>query len=301
MTWTPKLKGVYPDNSFFYVPYVLDLANPARLVLGTDSVYESLDRADSWTLLSVPFFGGWNTSAVIDSLALCGVNSDTIYASAGGKVFATFNHGGFWTERDIPGVSDNVQALQLDPASNLTVYAVRARIGGGHVFMTTDGGVGWKDISGDLPDLPAYCVVLDPRTSPHALYVGNYNGVYVTKNLGAHWSRVGTGLPNALVLDLEENTDLNVLAAGTHGRGVWEISLNTASGTAPTLSMGAVGNHTLTLSWPASAIGFTLQTATSLQPPINWQTVTNSPSQSGESLTVNIPTTNLIQFFRLVR
>src|SRR5204862_6766797 len=40
----------------------------------------------------------------------------------------------------------------------------------------------------------------------------------------------GTGLPNAEVDDLELATGLNILAAGTHGRGMWEISTAPAAG-----------------------------------------------------------------------
>ncbi len=40
---------------------------------------------------------------------------------------------------------------------------------------------------------------------------------------GAHWVRFGAGLPNVQVIELKLNTTLNILAAGTHGRGVWIV------------------------------------------------------------------------------
>src|SRR5262249_19914185 len=37
------------------------------------------------------------------------------------------------------------------------------------------------------------------------------------------WFRFGNGLPNVLVDDVQLNRKLNILAAGTYGRGLWEI------------------------------------------------------------------------------
>src|SRR5262249_27354369 len=38
------------------------------------------------------------------------------------------------------------------------------------------------------------------------------------------WSPFGSGLPNAQVLEIEDLPSLQVLAVGTHGRGMYEIS-----------------------------------------------------------------------------
>jgi len=122
----------------------------------------------------------------------------------------------------ISGVTDHFQDIQIDPADNLTAYAVRDRFGGGHVFKTTDGGLNWTDISGNLPDLPAYTLALDPSSS--TLYVGTDDGVYSSPDQGSSWTRFGDGLPHAQVRDLELLPDLQLLVAGTHGRGAWEIT-----------------------------------------------------------------------------
>lgn len=302
LTFAQKLTGVYADNSYFYVPYVMDPSNPNRLLYGTDSVYESLNRGENWTRLSLPGNFGWTTNEVIESIAVAPSDPNTIYASPAGTIYATFDHANSWQHRDIGGAPAGwIQGLLVDSASNLTVYAARATYGGGHVFLTSNGGQGWADISGDLPDLPAYCLALDPRTTPHTLYVGNHNGVYVTQNLGAHWSRVGSGLPNTIVLCAEVNTNLNILAAGTYGRGLWEIGLNAASVARPSLSVGLSAGNNVTLSWPASATGFVLQSAPAPSSPGSWSAVTNSPVQSNGRLTVTVRATNTAQFFRLTQ
>jgi photosystem II stability/assembly factor-like uncharacterized protein len=159
----------------------------------------------------------------------------TIYASAGGHIFVTFNANAtpssvVWEERDGGLPLDRFPGLLVDPTNNQIAYAVRDHFDGGHVFQTTDGGLTWTDISGDLPNLPAHTIALDPRTSPNTLYVGLDDGVYASTDLGAHWVRFQTGLPNVVVADLRLNTDLNILAAGTHGRGMWQILVGSGGG-----------------------------------------------------------------------
>jgi photosystem II stability/assembly factor-like uncharacterized protein len=222
VTWVSVTNGINrSDPSSTYVPYVLDPANPSRLLLGTNRVYETTNRGGLWRPISTPFSGGWTVNSNINSLATAAADRNTVYASAGGHIFVTFDDGLTWQERDIPGVSDDLHDLQVDPADPLTAYAVRDRFGGGKVFKTTDGGLSWTDISGDLPDVPAFTLALDPRSN--TLYVGMDDGVYVSTDQGNTWSRFGAGLPHGQVRDLELNTSLQILAAGTHGRGVWEI------------------------------------------------------------------------------
>jgi photosystem II stability/assembly factor-like uncharacterized protein len=229
LTWTRKTSGINPsDPSDFYVPYVMDAANPLRLVLGTNRVYETTNRGDSWRAISAPGSNGWTVSTNIDAVATTPADSNTIYATALGHIFVTFDDGASWQQRDIPGFTDQFRDLQVDPADPLTAYAVRERFGGGKVFMTTDGGASWTDVSGNLPDLPAYTMAIDSRSN--TWYVGMDDGVYVSADQGNSWCRFGAGLPHVQVRDLELNTDLGILAAGTHGRGLWEILLPSPNG-----------------------------------------------------------------------
>jgi hypothetical protein len=92
------------------------------------------------------------------------------------------------------------------------------------------------------------------------VYVGTDVGVYATNNAGASWSRLGTGLPNARVVELEVLPSLQILAAGTHGRGMSELNIapatvtNVSSSTAngnygigATVSISVTFNDTVTV------------------------------------------------------
>jgi photosystem II stability/assembly factor-like uncharacterized protein len=223
-TWSIRVNGIdAADPKNFYPPMVMDPGNADRLLLGTDRVYETLDGAALWNPISTPGLDGWTVADNVDSLAVAPSDARTVYASAGGHLFVTTDGGTGWQQRDIPGAPDHFQGLLVDPANAAVAYGVRDRFGGGRVFGTVDAGLTWADLSGDLPDLPVHAIAIDPRRAPTTLYVGTDGGVYFSTTLGTHWSRLGAGLPNAQVTVLKLNTTLNILAAATHGRGVWEI------------------------------------------------------------------------------
>jgi photosystem II stability/assembly factor-like uncharacterized protein len=260
--WTEKTSGItVGDPSNFYVPYVMDPSNPQRLLLGSNRVYETTNRGDLWRPISQPRQGGWTTTAIVDSLATAASDPNTIYASAGGHLFVTFDDGVSWHQRDVPGVVDHFQDIQIDPTDNLTAFVVRDRFGGRHVFQTTDGGQTWADISGNLPDLPAYTLAQDPSTQ--ALYVGMDDGVYFSTDQGGTWSRFGTGLPHAQVRDLQLLPDSQLLVAGTHGRGAWEVS--TVQAVTPTVDSVVINDGSAQRSLVTS-LTITFNTAVTLDP-----------------------------------
>jgi hypothetical protein len=234
-TWAGKTAGINTsDPAHFYPPYVLDPSNPTRLVLGTNRVYESLNRADSWAPLSTPGVAGWSTSGRIDAVAIAATNGNAIYAAAGGHVFVTTNRGASWSQRDpVPGPSPALRwgAIAIDPTNYLTAYIVAATFSdrsGGHVWRTTNGGTTWTNITSNLPDLPVWSMVLDthgPGSGDDVIYLGTDLGVYFSANQGVSWAPLGLGLPNAQVSDLEISPRLGILAAATHGRGMWELAL----------------------------------------------------------------------------
>ena len=50
-------------------------------------------------------------------------------------------------------------------------------------------------------------------------------GVYSSADGGTTWTRFASGLPNAQVEELVFAPNLDILAAATYGRGVWEIQV----------------------------------------------------------------------------
>jgi hypothetical protein len=218
VTWTDITTGIdLTDPGNFSAPVVMDPTNPNRLILATNRLYESLDRGDHWAPITTP------ASVPIRRIAVSKSDPSTIYWSAGPFIAMTFDDGSSVQEIDLPNGSGAISGIQVDPLNNRVAYALRGNFGNGHVFRTADGGTTWTDISGNLPDLPANTIAVAPGST--ALFVGNDTGVWVSYDLGASWSPFGAGLPHARVNQLELNAKLNVLAAGTFGRGMFEIAV----------------------------------------------------------------------------
>lgn len=176
----------------------------------------------------------------------------TAVASSGGKVYAAWcgpcNNQGFargiavgnadgtgWHELNLPAESTvpnrYLSGLAVDPAdSDHVLLAVNGfsrkwtegpGAGVGHLFETKDGGATWRDISGNLPDVPANSVVLLKNGT---IALGTDLGVLVRTPKSSGWKVAGTNLPTTAVLQLKAGPDGRLYAA-THGRGIWSIDV----------------------------------------------------------------------------
>ncbi|HXW17091.1 MAG TPA: hypothetical protein VEJ39_02230, partial [Candidatus Acidoferrales bacterium] len=135
----------------------------------------------------------------------------------------------------------------------------------GHVFMTASGGAQWRDISANLPNIPANKVVVDPDLA-ETLYVATDIGVFVTSDQGASWEPLGTGLPLVPVTSLALEESSRTLTAQTWGRGAWMLPiadqnpLPTVTSISPTSVDVGNGEFELTVTGtnfiPSSVINF---------------------------------------------
>ena len=209
--------------------YTLDPNNGDRILMGGNAVYESTNAGVNWT----PRNGaGWPANATVEAIAVAPTTPNMIYviASANGSTgtYVTTNDGLTWAHYNSPGNDSDFWStgLQVDPLNNQVAYALNHSAG--RVYRTTNGGQTWSNITGNLPAETSFSLAVKangPADRDHVLYVGNDTGVYATCNMGGTWSRVSTGLPNAHVTHVEVLSNLNVLAAGTYGRGLWELQI----------------------------------------------------------------------------
>ena len=92
--------------------------------------------------------------------------------------------------------------------------------GTGVLFETTDGGVSWHDLSGNLPDAPGDALVVKNGLLVLATDIGVFAADVARPTV---WSRLGSGLPNAPTNNLTLAPNGAVVAA-THGRGIWTFT-----------------------------------------------------------------------------
>jgi len=127
------------------------------------------------------------------------------------------------------GNSSRIAVDPVDPNIVCVVYSgfTMRSTPSQHVFLSTDNGTSWTDISGDLPDVPVYDVVFDPYTRPRSVIISTAAGVLRTLNPGpgSTWQILGRGLPTIDAVSLAVHTDARQarLRVGTWGRSVWEL------------------------------------------------------------------------------
>ncbi|MGI8746671.1 MAG: IPT/TIG domain-containing protein [Bryobacteraceae bacterium] len=220
------------DTTQFIAPLVLDPSNPQTLYFGTFRVWQTRDGAGRWVPISPDLTRG--TGGSIKTIAIAPSDSKVLYAGASdGRIQVTENAsegtGATWSIRSTGLPRRAVTQIAVDPTDSATAYATFSGFsingdGLGHVFRTTDRGASWTAINGNLPDIPANDIVVDPDV-PDTLYLATDAGVMVTNSGGGTWSSVGSFLPRVVVSSLVLHRQSRILRAATHGRSVWDIAV----------------------------------------------------------------------------
>lgn len=235
------------ERTAFSPPLVIDPVNPSILYFGTFRIYQTTNGASSWTAISPDLTGGDGTFfGNIASIAVAKSNNNVVYVGMNdGKAQVSTNAlsgaSSTWTNisAGLPGRA--VTAIAIDPTNAANVFVTTSGFGTGHVFQSTNSGTTWTNISGNLPNIPVNAIVFDPDIA-NTLYIGTDVGVMKTSDGGTTWSTLVTGLPNVAVLALGLQESNRLLFAGTHGRGVWELSIPAVALTATTTTVASNAN-----------------------------------------------------------
>ncbi len=207
------------EPQLFIPPIVGSPSDSQTLYFGTTKVYRTTNRGDMWAAISPAFTGS------VSAIAQAPSNANVVYAgTSAGNVRLTTDGGTTWSSI-ITGLPNRfVTYLAVHPTDPTTAFITFSGFGTGHVFKTTNAGTGWTNISSNLPDVPINAIVLDPSAPTTDIIVGSDLGAFRTSDGGGSWSTFNTGLPNVPVFDLVFNPATNVLAAATHGRGVFKAT-----------------------------------------------------------------------------
>jgi len=240
-------------------PWLQDPISPQTLYAGFDNVWKSIDRGNNWTPISTFNSGG------ITSLAVAKSNPQYIYASDGTTIYKTTNGGASWLTIPGPlGVSNTITYITIsatDPAKLWITFS--GYTAGNKIFKSMDAGLTWINLSGNLPNIPANCVVNQTGTND-GIYVGTDLGVYYTDASLTSWMPFSNGLPNVIIDELEIHYGTNKLRAATYGRGLWETAIYNPSSLLPFANFAADSL--------SGCPGFTVQFSDStINAPTAWQ------------------------------
>jgi photosystem II stability/assembly factor-like uncharacterized protein len=211
-------------------PYILDPVNPSTLYYGSEVVYKSEDRAETWRPISPVLPDGPGDNLVfgtITALAVSPLNNEIIYAGTDdGNVWVSTDGGVAWEKVSANLPRRWVTAIEADPFDDATAYLTfsgyRFNSYQAHVFRTHDYGQTWEDIGAALPEAPANDIVPDPA-NPDRLYLATDFGVYETRDGGLNWNLLTEGLPNVPIVDLTFHQPTRTLVAATYGRSMYTL------------------------------------------------------------------------------
>ena len=226
---TTGINGNEPTN--WSTPVIMDPNNSNILYYGTNYLYRTTNSASNWTKIS-PQLTDYNGGRLgtLTTMAVAPTNSNVIYVGTDDShVWVSSDNGSTWDE-----ISDGlpirwVTRVAVDPTDENIVYAtfngLKWRDPQPHVFRSTNKGTTWIDVSSYLPDAPVNAFAVDP-IEPSRLYLGNDVGMYVSFNSGQSWWVLGEGLPILPIGDIEIHPTTIELVAGTYGRSMYKIDLN---------------------------------------------------------------------------
>jgi len=247
-------QGEEPNRFNWDAPILVSPHNPTRIYHGSQRVWRSDDRGDSWTRISDDLtrnqqrFGldvmgrtwsydaPWDTFAMsnyntITSLAESPVEEGLLYAGTDdGLIQVSENGGESWRQievGDLPGVPETafVNDIKADLFDADTVYVALDNHKYGdfkpYLLKSTDRGRRWRSIAGDLPERHLVWRVVQDHVKPELMFAATEFGLFVTLDGGGDWARLKGNAPTISFRDMVIQRRENDLVGASFGRGFW--------------------------------------------------------------------------------
>jgi hypothetical protein len=205
----------------FYSPIAANEASASRLLFGaSNGVYESADQGNTVSRVSTLVI-----NQIVGSPVVYGIpgNADFLLFGSGATVHLRTTAAG--TISQILNAGSTIVDVAVDPATPTRLFAVTDA----DVRYSSDGGTTFNSVLGNLVSGFTPGPLRSAAYAPapiNALIVGSDRGVFISYLASGFsiWSRLGSGLANAPVFELDYDTADGLLLAGTLGRGAWTIT-----------------------------------------------------------------------------
>jgi len=205
----------------------------ACIIDWSDDNYQYGSFTEGWFLLSTDKGNSFNTIPTtsineqpswITPLVEDPANSQTLYAGFT-NIWKGPNRGSSWSSlAALPaGSGTHVVDIRIAPSNNQYIYTTN----GTQVFVTTNGGTSWTDISTGLPSSTDYCNELCVCPTNPSLVWAVFSGydtkrVFYSSNAGSTWTNISSGLPQYPINCIAyENGTNGSLYVGTDVGGIY--------------------------------------------------------------------------------
>ncbi|MCX6550049.1 MAG: glycosyl hydrolase, partial [Acidobacteria bacterium] len=235
-------------------PVIVSPHAHTRIYYGSQYVWRSDDRGDSWTKISPdltrnifrleqPIMGRtWSADALWDHGAMSMYSTITtisesplveglLYAGTDdGHVQVTEDGGRTWRNIDaLPGVADRffVNEIKASRLEKDTVFVAVDQHKTGdykpYLLRSDDRGRTWRSIAGDLPQRGWVWSVAQDHVKKELLFAGTEFGIYVTLDGGSRWVKLSGGAPVIAFRDIEIQERENDLVGASFGRSFFVL------------------------------------------------------------------------------
>ena len=233
-------------------PFILSPHDPRTLYAGTNELWKSTDRGDSWmslgdlttgvdrsTLTIMGQAPGEDTLSLDDgipyyptltAIAESPVQRGLLYVgSDAGNVHVSEDDGRTWTNvaDRFPGLPPTTWVAGIEASQHRvgTVYVAfdghRNDDFANYLFVSTDYGSTWRSITGNLPPARVIRAVHEDPRNADLLYIGTELGFFLSIDRGQHWAELKNTMPRLAINDFVIHPRDNDLVLATHGRGIW--------------------------------------------------------------------------------
>ncbi len=247
-----------PERWNWDTPIMISPHDASRVYVGSQRVWRSDDRGNSWQAISQDLttdqnryekeYAGrvWSVDALHDNGAMSKyatittitespVSEGTIFVGADdGSMHATSDGGETWQSmgvlpsRSEPMYVNDMEASLFDAQ---TVYAVgdNHKIGdySPFVYISRNLGKSWQSIAGDLPSGVIVWAIQQDHEDKDLLFIGAEDGAYFSVNGGENWTKLA-GAPTISFRDIKIQRRDNDLVGATFGRGIYILDDYTA-------------------------------------------------------------------------
>ncbi len=235
-------------------PLVVSPHHPRRLYYGGDRLYRSDDRGETWSPASpdltrqldaatiaimgkvwppdsVAFNQATTTLSAITAVDESPLLDGLLYVGTDdGLVQITEDGGKNWRKIEtFPSVAGYAYVTDVfaSPRDVDTVFVTLNNYQRGdyrpYVVKSTDRGLNWTSISGDLPLRSGVWSIVQDHVNGDLLFAGLELGVWLTVDGGQHWVQLEGGFPTMQARDVHIQRRDSDLVVGTFGRGVFVL------------------------------------------------------------------------------
>lgn len=261
----PSGTGIKPTGStgqLFVTPYVLD-PNDTKMMyyaagdrLWRNSDLTAIPNGSTFGTTSVNWAEMTNTAGSGNSISAVVASKSpanrVYYGTQGGKVYRVdaANTGNPMptevTGAGFPATSPNVSCIAVNPRNGDTAIVVFSNYSVQSLFLTTNGGTSWTDISGNLEQNAngsgngpsTRWAAIMPTSTGAIVYVATSTGLYSTSTLNGTstvWAQEGaTTIGNVVVSMVVARQVDGFLVAATHANGIFTSNALTSVNDAPT-------------------------------------------------------------------